>query len=184
MDTGLHALVALAHFHQLPAEADQLAEQFGEPGQPFGVTQIMQAAKALTLKARRVQRTLEDLDDAILPAIAVASDGHFFIIARLLAPSGEDAGGGADPAGPAVLIHDLRQGVPRSLGLDELRSLWRGELILLTRRRGLGDRLRQTFDISWFIPSLIKYRALFVEVLIASFFCTCSPWSRRCFSRW
>ena len=75
MDTGLHALVALAHFHQLPAEADQLAEQFGEPGQPFGVTQIMQAAKALTLKARRVQRALDDLDNAILPPTPPASAG-------------------------------------------------------------------------------------------------------------
>lgn len=171
MDTGLHALVTLAHFHQLPAEADQLAEQFGEPGQPFGATQIMRAARALALKARSAKLALDDLDNAILPAIATAVDGHFFIIGRLLTPGGEDTGGGGEPAGPArVLIHDLRQDAPRALGLDELRSLWRGELILLTRRRGLGDSLRQTFDISWFIPSLVKYRALFAEVLIASFF--------------
>ena len=171
MDTGLHALVALANFHQLPAEADQLAEQFGEPGQPFTTTRILQAAKALTLKARSVRLAFDDLDNAILPAIAGAFDGSFFIIARLLEPSGEGTGGRGASAGPArVLIHDLRQDAPRPVGLDELRQLWCGELILLTRRRGLGESLRQTFDISWFIPSLVKYRALFAEVLIASFF--------------
>ncbi len=43
-------------------------------------------------------------------------------------------------------------------------------MILVTRRQGLGESLQQKFDISWFIPSLVKYRKLFGEVLIASFF--------------
>jgi Ca2+-binding RTX toxin-like protein len=34
----------------------------------------------------------------------------------------------------------------------------------------LGESLYQKFDISWFIPSLVKYRKLFSKVLIASFF--------------
>jgi subfamily B ATP-binding cassette protein HlyB/CyaB len=51
MDTALQALVTIAQFHRLPAEPAQLAHQFGQPGQSFGDTELLQAAKALTLKA-------------------------------------------------------------------------------------------------------------------------------------
>ena len=68
------------------------------------------------------------------------------------------------------MIHDLRESAPQSISLEAFEQLWTGELIALTRRVGLGESLQQKFDISWFIPSLIKYRRLFTEVLIVSFF--------------
>jgi len=52
MDTGLQSLVAIARFHQLPAEADQLQHEFGTPNMPFGDTEILLAANSLTLKAQ------------------------------------------------------------------------------------------------------------------------------------
>ena len=42
--------------------------------------------------------------------------------------------------------------------------------MLLTRRGHRLKDLQRKFDISWFIPSLVKYRKHFKEVLIASFF--------------
>ena len=171
MDTGLHALVAIARFHQLPAEPDQLAHQFSESGESFSDTQLLQAAKALTLKAKQLKLTAEvgALSNAMLPAIAKARDGSYFIVARL---SDNEASSGAQvpTTGAGVLVHDLREAAPRSMSLDEFETLWSGELIVLTRRQGFGESLQQQFDISWFIPSLVKYRKLFSEVLIASFF--------------
>ena len=169
MDTGIHSLVAIARFHQLPAEPDQIVHQFGEPGQPFTVTHILQAAKALTLKAKPLSLKPSDLDNTTLPAIAQANDGSFFIIARL---SNQTPNLGQDglESTQGVLIHDLRESAPRSVTPEELEQLWSGELIVVTRRQGFGESLQQKFDISWFIPSLVKYRKLFSEVLIASFF--------------
>jgi subfamily B ATP-binding cassette protein HlyB/CyaB len=83
MDTALHALVALARFHRLPAEPDQLAHQFGSPGQPFSDTDVLLAAKALTLKAKRLKPALSELNNTMLPAIAKTRDGHYIILARL-----------------------------------------------------------------------------------------------------
>jgi subfamily B ATP-binding cassette protein HlyB/CyaB len=40
---------------------------------------------------------------------------------------------------------------------------------LLTRRGGLVEQFKE-FDIRWFIPSLLKYRKLFGEVILISFF--------------
>lgn len=167
MDTGLHSLVAIARFHQLPAEPAQLAHQFCPPGKVFTDTELLVAAKALTLKARKLSPCMEDLTDRVLPAIARARDGSYFVLARIAhqVPSAE-----GDSQESSALIHDLRDEAPRVVSFKELDELWSGELIALARRTGLGESLTQKFDISWFIPSLVRYRKLFGEVLIASFF--------------
>ena len=202
MDTGLHSLVAIARFHQLPAEPDQLAHEYGQPGEDFGNTEVLRAAKALTLKAKELTPSLSELKSAMLPAIAKAKDGSYFILARLSEQQEE-----AQPAAPepsesdesvvasqpeqadqakkdqsnnkpkfkvgeinGVLIQDLRDDAPKAMSIEEFEALWSGQIIALTRRQGLGESLQQVFDISWFIPSLVKYRKLFYEVLIASFF--------------
>ncbi len=161
MDTGLHSLVAIARFHQLPAEPEQLAHQFSITNKPFTDTELLLAAKALTLKSKKFTPSISELKNSILPAIAKDKHGEYFILARM-SQEGEEK--------TEVLIHDLREDAPRSLTRDEFEQRWSGEIIALTRRQGLGESLQQTFNISWFIPSLVKYRKLFAEVLVASFF--------------
>ncbi|MFN3581222.1 MAG: ABC transporter transmembrane domain-containing protein, partial [Pseudomonas sp.] len=169
MDTGLQSLVAIARFHQLPAEPEQLAHQFCESGQLFSDTELLIAAKALTLKAKKITPSLAELNNGALPAIAKAADGSYFILARV-APAVEAAQEGEPGKEATALIHDLREQAPRVVSFSELQQLWSGELIGLTRRTASGESLTQKFDISWFIPSLVRYRKLFGEVLIASFF--------------
>ena len=166
MDTGVASLVAIARFHQLPAEVSQLSHEFGQPGKDFSTTEILQAAKSLTLKAKRLKPKLDELNNRVLPAIAEAKDGTFFVLAQI---RGEDNAENADN-NSRILIHDLREASPRAVSLDEFQRLWSGTLVMLSKRLGLGESLQQKFDISWFIPSLIKYRKLFAEVVIASFF--------------
>jgi subfamily B ATP-binding cassette protein HlyB/CyaB len=161
MDTGLQCLVALAGFHQLPADAAQIFHQFAIPGQPLGNTEILRAAKALTFKAKLFTFPLAKLIGSSLPAIAKTKEGDYIILARIAEEDGVPT---------KVLVQDLREQTPKTLSADEFNSLWSGEVIFLSRRLGIRESLQQQFDISWFIPSLIKYRKLFGEVLIASFF--------------
>ena len=72
-DSGLLGLALLARFHGLAADADQLAHQFKAPGEPFGVEQILLAARSLGLKARRVASAFDRLDRVPLPALAASS---------------------------------------------------------------------------------------------------------------
>ena len=164
MDTGLHSLVAIARFHQIPAETEQLAHQFAESGKPFSDTQLLSAAKALTLRARYFSLEISKIKNDMLPAIVKSKDGSYFILARVKEPTDQSL------SSLTFLIHDLRESAPRILSQGEFERLWLGELILLTRRNALGESLSQKFDITWFIPSLVKYRRLFGEVIIASFF--------------
>ncbi|MEW8139957.1 MAG: cysteine peptidase family C39 domain-containing protein, partial [Candidatus Thiodiazotropha endolucinida] len=106
MDTGLSTLIAIARFHQLPAEPEQIAHQFGKPGLPFTDSEMLQAAKALTLKTRRLKPSLADLDNSVLPAIAKLKDGSYVILARI---AKADPNGDRQPAETGVLVHDLRE---------------------------------------------------------------------------
>ena len=53
--------------------------------------------------------------------------------------------------------------------IEPVAEGWTGELILVTSRASMYSDLAK-FDCSWFIPSLVKYRALFSEVLLVSLF--------------
>lgn len=155
IDSGLACLVVLARFHGVAADPAQLAHLHRVDGRPFDVTSVLLAAKALRLKAKQIDSSVDRLMKLPLPAIAIGSDGEFFVLAR------------ADEQ--TVLIQDPTSGQPQILSYAQLQQRWSGRLILLTSRASiLGDLAR--FDFSWFIPAIVKYRKLLGEILLVSFF--------------
>ncbi|MDA7088638.1 type I secretion system permease/ATPase [Pseudomonas sp. SA3-5] len=154
LDTGLACLVMLARFHNVAASPEQLAHEFAEDGRQFGRGELLMAARKLGLKAKAARSKLERLALIPLPALAVAKDGRFFIIARL------DEG--------KALIHDPQTQRPEVLSFEELQARWSGELILVRSEASLAGELSK-FDFSWFIPAIVKYRKLLGEVLLVSF---------------
>lgn len=153
-DTGLVCLVMLARFHQVAADVDQLAHEFRADGKLFGAIEILLAAKKLDLRARQATIRAKRLATTPLPAIGRDKDGNYFILAR------HDAG--------KVLIQDPRKPGPTELLLEDFRQTWSGELILIASRASVAGALAK-FDFSWFIPAVVKYRRLLLEVFIVSF---------------
>lgn len=162
IDTGLHCLVAIARYHGVPAEVAQLSHAFGNTGEYFDDLTLLRAAKSLGFKARAQVLAVDRLHNASLPCMARDKQGRCFIIARVA----EDGDG--EPG--KLLIHQIEQGPPRTVTVAELREFWDGDVILLTRRGNPLNKLQQHFDISWFIPALVKYRKFFGEVILVSFF--------------
>ncbi len=154
VDTGLTCLVMLARFHNVAVSAEQLSHEYVSQGQPFGKAEILLASRKLALKAKAIKTTIERLVQTPLPAIACASDGRFFIIARL----DQDK----------ILIHNPESLRPEVLSTDQLLGMWQGELILLSSQASQAAELAK-FDFTWFIPSIVKYRKLLGEVLLVSF---------------
>ncbi|MEC9265761.1 MAG: type I secretion system permease/ATPase [Pseudomonadota bacterium] len=155
VDTGALCLVTLLRFLELPGDAAQLRHQFGEPGKTMSAETLVRAAKRLDLKSRIVKSRWKKLDGTPMPAIAELSDDKFILI-----------GGIRDGK---LLAQDPVSGKMAALEQAQFESLWTGRLILATRRTkilGKGSK----FDISWFVPAILKYKRLFAEVLIASFF--------------
>ena len=155
LDTGLLSLVLAARFFGLPADPEQLRHRFAPPGNLFGSREILRAARHLGLKAREVASDFERLGRTALPAIARHNDGHYFVVAKL--------------DGDKVLIQDPLESRPLALPRAIFEQAWSGNLILVTRRAVLLDE-NAKFGFKWFVPAIVKYRKLFAEVLIASFF--------------
>lgn len=154
-DLALQGLVLLAQFHGIAADATQLAHEFGRTGEHFDEPALLLAARKIGLKAKVVAQPLARMAMANLPAVALVADGDSFIVAKV--------------NGDQVLIHDLVQERPRAISKTEFEVLYVGRLLQVASRASvLGDLAK--FDFSWFIPAVVKYRKLLLEVFIVSFF--------------
>lgn len=160
MDSGLKSLALIAQFHQLPVDEQQLSRNFSNQGQPFTNTDILRAAKALGLKAQIVQLTSAAIKSTGLPAIVKAYDGSYFVLAKI----------DTEKLPTEYLIFDITHNKPQIINQNIFEQTYSGEIILFAYRKTLLQSARQHFDIAWFIPSIIKYRRLFRDVIIASFF--------------
>ena len=154
IDTGVFCLAMLLRFYKCAADPIQIAREYAPDGTPLDKSRVVLAAKGLGLKARAVASSRKRLLKIPVPAMAEDKEGAFFIIARV----SEDR-----------VLTQTPGGRPRSLSHDELMEIWSGNLIFVTRRAFVSGAERR-FDFTWFIPAIVKYRRLFGEVLIASFF--------------
>ncbi len=144
----------IARFHGVAVDPHQLAHDYVNEGKTMGRADIVLAARQLGLQAKSLNVLAERLDKTPLPAIAVAKDGGFFVLAR----AGVDC----------VIIHDPGMQRARRLSMAELQAAWSGELILFSSRASLVGEMSK-FDFSWFIPAIVKYRRLLSEVFLVSF---------------
>lgn len=154
-DSGLAGLVLLAQFHDVAADARQLAHQYGRTGELFDEPTLLLVAKHLGIKARIIAQAAERVDKIALPALALQSDANHFIVAK----AGDDS----------VLIHELRQQRPQVLTRAEFQLRYSGKLLVVTSRASTLAELAK-FDFRWFVPAVVKYRKLLLEVLTVSFF--------------
>jgi len=156
-DAGLVCLTMLARYHGLSADPGQIAHRFAQAGRHLSLPDLLLAARHLGLHARVHAPAPDRLAHVPLPALAQDDQSRFFVVARV-----EGAGDGM-----RVLVHAPLQGAPRWLPLAELREHWHGELVLFTSRVSLMGQLTR-FDFSWFVPAVVKYRRLLLEVLAVS----------------
>lgn len=126
--------------HQLGAEKDPHLDD------------LIRLARRQKVKAKRATLTVDQLNDAPLPAIVELKAGGFAII-----------GGVRDQR----ILLQLPGDAPTTLALDEFAELWTGNALLMTTRHRAGGKVAR-FDVTWFIPALVRYRGLISDVLIAS----------------
>jgi len=155
-DSGLACLIVIAHFHGIPAEAQQLRHQFGigELTGRFSADDLLLAAKSLRLKARAIALKPERLGKTPLPALILDQEHRHFIIARV-----SDDG--------TALIQEGDASAPQIVPQADIMRRSDGRALLFASRASLGGDLMR-FDFSWFIPAIVKYRRFLLEVLMIS----------------
>ena len=150
--------------HHISAEPVQLAHRMGWPARhEASADDILLAAREIGLKAKLSRAAPERLSLASLPAIALVRDDVGISRTVVLAQCDGKRVLFQDPAG------EIQGGRPVIESLDAFAARWSGDLILVASRAGVSGELAR-FDFSWFVPSLVKYRRLFGEVLVVSLF--------------
>ena len=155
IDLGLAGLVLLAQYHGVAADASQLKHEYGQGNEPFDATGILLAAKRLGLKAKISAVPVHRLDKVSLPAMAFQPDGQHFIVAKA--------------NDQQILIQDLKLQRPQVLSREQFAERFSGQLLLVASRASVLGELAK-FDFRWFVPAVVKYRRILLEVFVVSLF--------------
>ncbi|MGF7151471.1 subfamily B ATP-binding cassette protein HlyB/CyaB [Sphingomonas zeicaulis] len=149
----------LAKFLGVPAESEQIIHARGRGEAAWSLPDLARAAKALGLIARIRRADIKVLRKLPLPVIAPLIDGDAAILLKI-----EDGDGGS-----RVLVQRGLAERPELWEIAEFSDRFAGNVLLLTSRERMAGAARP-FDISWFIPALVKYRRPLRDVVLASFF--------------
>jgi ATP-binding cassette, subfamily B, bacterial HlyB/CyaB len=153
----LECLAMLAHYHGLTVEVQQLVSKLGLEDLPPNDVTYLTIAKEMGFHARMRQPALERLGHVGLPAVAFDQNGSAFILAAVH----------QNQQGMQYLIHRPDQKQPEKLNEEDFKSCWDGKLLMVTSTASLIGELAK-FDFSWFVPAIVKYRKMLLEVLMVS----------------
>lgn len=158
-DGMLACFVLLAKYLQVPADPDQIVHDRGKGNDPFSLEDLARVSKRLGLIARVRPVAAGKVGPLPLPAIAELEGGGAVILLKVEAPE----------QGGRLLVQRADGPQPEVWTTEEFAARFAGRLLLMTTREQMAGASRP-FDISWFIPALVKYRKPLRDVLIASFF--------------
>jgi len=151
-DAGLAALALILRFHQIAADPGQLRHDLGHD-RIASPDDIVRLARRQKVRARTLSVGWRDLASLSLPAILETNDGF-----RLLGALRNER----------VLVQSPLDGALAELDRAGYEAVATGRIILVTTRQSVAGAARR-FDVSWFIPALVRYRGHLGQVLAASF---------------
>lgn len=154
VDTALACLVVLLHYFEIAADPQQLVREFAPSAGRFDSLSLVRAMRAKGLKSRQTRSGIDRIDRLPLPAIAIGRDGRFFILAR---------------AGQGRILVKEAFCPPDEWSIAELGDRWTGEIIFVTRRSQIHAS-NLGFGLRWFVPAVLRFKGLLIEVLAASLF--------------
>ncbi|MEJ7928201.1 type I secretion system permease/ATPase [Sphingobium sp. AN641] len=157
-DSGLIAFATLLAIHRIAVDPGQLRHNLGH-GRTIDSEDLKRLAKRHDdVRARSIRSSYGKLETIPLPALANGPDGWFII--------GKVVGDEALIQPPRHSLDGVQPQVMK-IGREALEAMWSGELVLVTTRESAGS-ISRAFDVSWFIPQIVKYRRLIGEVLLVT----------------
>ncbi|MGM3223944.1 type I secretion system permease/ATPase [Dickeya zeae] len=152
-DAGIVALVLIARYHKLAADARQIKHTAGIGSARLSDRDIILAGRSLGLKARMVKVQKKRVVTTPFPALALDKQGQHFIVTAC--------------DGERVLVLESGASKPTMIDISILFERCDGRLILFASRASLTGDLAK-FDFTWFIPAIVKYRKILLEVFFVS----------------
>jgi subfamily B ATP-binding cassette protein HlyB/CyaB len=158
LEAGFRCLVLAARVLGLPADYEQLVRAY--PAGNYPDLALLRAAKGLTLKAKKTKGDVKRIDGMPLPAVVIMKDGKYALAIKASAEKillylPEEIGD--EPARPNLM------------DVEAFKEGWTGEAVLLARKFSIKD-VGQKFGVTWFLPVMGRFKKLFGEVFVSSFF--------------
>lgn len=155
VDSGLICLSAVCGYFFISVDPTQIAHELGLGAEKATSSDIIRAAKKMKLRGRLLRNIkFEQIAPAMLPAILPMKDGTY----RLIVARREEQ----------LIIHDPITRQTDNVSADEVRAMSTGDCLFVTRQIGSPGASRETFGLSWFLPSIMRYRKALANVLVAS----------------
>jgi subfamily B ATP-binding cassette protein HlyB/CyaB len=127
---------------------------------PLGIATLIHAAATLGLKVSRRSLAARDLREAALPVLAMRRDGGGARLAMVLSADAQ-----------TVLVAE-REAAPRELPLRDYAEHYEAEILVAAPLEATAERepalTDRPFGLRWFVPELLRHKAVWREVLAAS----------------
>lgn len=156
-DNGLspaYSLAVVLKYFDIDTSIETLVQDNGLKINQLDNTSYLRLAKRAGLKASIKKMTVRNMSSHLMPCVVILSSGEFCVLVRV---TDKD-----------VMLQKYGQSSVLSLSIEEFEKSYSGNCILFKKKLGL-DSVKSKFDITWFIPSLLKYKHLLGQVLVASF---------------
>jgi subfamily B ATP-binding cassette protein HlyB/CyaB len=171
-DTFIWGLAAICQLHRRPFAPDLILQQFPPP---YGTSSLQDAAAALKLKSGVREAAASELQTLPAPFLAVLKPDTLTDL--------EPGGGEAQRSGLAIVLRSdaskvsylkERSSAPSTVPLADFQEEYAGVVLLCSPEtvapsaddEALLEPAR--FGFKWFVPELLKYPAIWRDVLIAS----------------
>jgi ATP-binding cassette subfamily B protein len=169
VNTAAACLTMAANHLQIPTQMEWVQRQLrGQHG-----PDVVEASEKLGLHLRRVETTWPDLRQFSFPALMQWRDTT---LSSRAVPNGRTVERSTNVPFHWVLVYGIRgdrlilsdplnpaqtcESVPRSL----VEPIWDGQIWLID-----VIQKQERFNLGWFLPAVMKFRTLLMEVLLASF---------------
>lgn len=154
-DTGMASFLIVSRFLGINVTKEQMSH-FTTNIQMDEIA-LLNFAKQLHLKAKIIKCEYDRLREINTPIIAKNKNGDFFIIVK----------SNKDIVNEKIMVMNPDKGIPELITLDELNEIWDRTAIIIAKK-GIIDR-DAVFGFKWFIPSIMKFKTEFMQVLLAVF---------------
>jgi subfamily B ATP-binding cassette protein HlyB/CyaB len=155
MNSAIFSFYQIARFNKIAIDPKQLAHEYADSDGNLSEISFLRAIKSNRFKAKSTSISIDNLDSRTFPIILKDNEGEYFVLA------------GINQDKYFVVVQG--QDDVQSLSKEELAQIYSGKAILVTHKE-TEDSSKESFNIKWFIPALWKYKHIFKDVLIASFF--------------
>lgn len=152
IDTGMNSLLIVSNLSGLSIDEAQIRHELAISGKA-SVDDLLKVGKYIGFKIKYLEKCRIKIDKLPLPCILEKNDEELIVLVKIEKEK--------------ALIFDPIVGKPQEVSTEELQSICNRNVFLLKHKKHEHRDLK--FGFKWFIPTIIKYKRPFIEVLVAAF---------------